>query len=64
MEKKQQTAKKPTAKRSPKKKWSEMTYEERRACLPEKINKLGEWLLKDDKEKTFLVIKDMRAVLK
>ncbi|MCD8288626.1 MAG: hypothetical protein LUC49_06325 [Prevotella sp.] len=46
------------------KKWSEMTYEERRAKLPEKLNKFGEWLLKDDSEKTFLVIKDMRAVMK
>ncbi|MCD8281681.1 MAG: hypothetical protein LUC22_00305 [Prevotella sp.] len=46
------------------KKWSEMTYEERRAALPKKLNKYGEWLLRDDNEKTFLVIKDMRAVMK
>ncbi|MCD7711083.1 MAG: hypothetical protein LUI04_07030 [Porphyromonadaceae bacterium] len=56
-----------TKKRQPRKKakkWSEMTYEERRAALPEKLNKYGEWLLKDDSEKDFIVINDMRAVLK
>ncbi|MCD8282052.1 MAG: hypothetical protein LUC22_02225 [Prevotella sp.] len=50
--------------KQPAKKWSEMTYEERRAALPKKLNKYGEWLLRDDNEKTFLVIKDMRAVMK
>ncbi len=27
------------------KKWSEMTYEERRALLPKNLNKIGEYLL-------------------
>ncbi len=30
-----------------KKKWSELTYEEKRALLPKKLNKIGEWLLSD-----------------
>ncbi|MCD7713777.1 MAG: hypothetical protein LUI08_02420 [Prevotella sp.] len=46
------------------KKWSEMTYEERRAQLPEKLNKLGKWMLTDEFVEGFYVIKDMRAVMK
>ncbi|MCD8289835.1 MAG: hypothetical protein LUC26_08055 [Prevotella sp.] len=36
------------ARKKNEKKWSEMTYEERRACLPEKLNKYGEWLLSNE----------------
>ncbi|MCD8306246.1 MAG: hypothetical protein LUC49_06285 [Prevotella sp.] len=44
------------------KKWSEMTYEERRAQLPEHLNKIGEWFLKQDKEQ-YLIINDEEAIL-
>ncbi len=39
-----------------------MTYEERRAELPERLSKIGEWLLKTDKEE-YLIINDEEAVL-
>lgn len=32
--------------------------------MPEKLNKLGEWFFSDDKDKLYVEIKDMRAVLK
>ena len=41
-----------------------MTKEELRAFLPKKLNKFGVWLLSDDKDKDFFIIKDMKAVLK
>ncbi|MCD8309646.1 MAG: hypothetical protein LUB83_00290 [Prevotellaceae bacterium] len=44
-----------------KKKWSELTYEEKRATLPKKLSKAGEWLL-SDKEPYFDVV-DWDAVM-
>ncbi|MCD7714513.1 MAG: hypothetical protein LUI08_06285 [Prevotella sp.] len=44
------------------KKWSEMTYEERRAVLPKHLNKIGEWFLKGADEKEYLIINDEEAV--
>ncbi|MCD8292780.1 MAG: hypothetical protein LUC23_03340 [Prevotellaceae bacterium] len=47
-----------------KKKWSELTYEEKRALLPKKLNKIGEWLLADDKEDDdYYVVADWDAVM-
>ncbi|MCD8288628.1 MAG: hypothetical protein LUC26_01775 [Prevotella sp.] len=46
------------------KKWSEMTYEERRAELPEHLNKVGEWLLSGFEKKQYLIINDEKAILK
>lgn len=45
------------------KKWSEMTYEERRAQLPEHLNKVGEWLLEGFEKKQYLIINDEDAIL-
>ncbi len=45
-----------------KKKWGELTYEEKRALLPKKLNKIGEWLLSDEKEGYFTVV-DWDAVM-
>ncbi|MCD8310058.1 MAG: hypothetical protein LUB83_02405 [Prevotellaceae bacterium] len=47
-----------------KKKWSELTYEQKRATLPEKINKIGEWLLSEDKEDDdYFIVTDWEAVM-
>ncbi len=43
------------------KKWSEMTYEERRALLPKNLNKVGEHLLSGER---YLEIVDIDAVMK
>ncbi|MCD8281712.1 MAG: hypothetical protein LUC22_00475 [Prevotella sp.] len=45
------------------KKWSEMTYEERRAQLPKKLNKVGEWLLSGFENKQYIIINDEEAIL-
>ncbi|MCD7713769.1 MAG: hypothetical protein LUI08_02380 [Prevotella sp.] len=45
------------------KKWSEMTYEERRARLPKHLNKVGEWLLKGPDKKPYIIINDEEAIL-
>lgn len=36
------------ARKKKEKKWSEMTYEERRALLPKNLSRLGEMLLNDE----------------
>jgi hypothetical protein len=41
-----------------------LSKSELRAMLPEKLNKFGEWFFSDDKDKLYVEIKDMRAVLK
>lgn len=46
------------------KKWCDMTLEEKRASLPKKLNKYGEWLLSEEGREGLIVVKDMRAVLK
>ena len=38
--------------------------EERRKLLPEKLNKLGEWLFSEDRDGEVWVINDMEAVLR
>ncbi|MCD8292337.1 MAG: hypothetical protein LUC23_01050 [Prevotellaceae bacterium] len=43
-----------------KKKWSELTYEEKRATLPKKLSKAGEMLLSG---KAYLKVVDWDAVL-
>ncbi len=45
------------------KKWSEMTYEERRALLPKNLNKYGQWLLDGKSGEYEVGIIDMEAVL-
>ncbi len=50
--------------KKPEKSWAEMTYEEKRAQLPEKINKLGEFMLTDEFIEGIWVVKDMKAVMK
>ncbi len=49
-----------------KKAWKAMSLEEQRKLLPERLNKLGEWFFdpKRMEEGEYLIIKDMRAVLK
>ncbi len=49
-----------------KKEWRAMSLEEQRKLLPEKLNKLGEWFFdpKRIEEGDYLIIKDMRAVLR
>lgn len=37
---------------------------ELRALMPKKLNKYGEWFFSDDKDKLYVEIKDMRAVLR
>lgn len=37
---------------------------ELRAIMPEKLSKYGEWYFSDDKDKLYVEIKDMRAVLR
>lgn len=37
---------------------------ELRALMPKKLSKYGEWFFSDDKDKLYVEIKDMRAVLK
>lgn len=41
-----------------------MTKAEYRATLPEKLNKLGEWLVAHHGEEPEVVIRDMRAVMR
>lgn len=41
-----------------------MSKSEYRAIMPKKLNKYGEWYFSDDKNKLYVEIKDMRAVLK
>ncbi len=45
-------------------KWTTEAKAEFRKALPEKLNKLGEWFFSEDSEKEYLVIKDMRAVMR
>ncbi|MCD8296472.1 MAG: hypothetical protein LUC88_02760 [Prevotella sp.] len=42
------------------KKWSEMTYEEKRALLPKNLSKIGEFMLSGE---SYLEIVDMEAVM-
>ncbi len=45
-------------------KWTTEAKKEFRKTLPEKLNKLGEWFFSEDSEKEYLVIKDMKAVMR
>ncbi len=44
-------------------KWSEMTYEERKALLPKNLNKLGQWFLDGKSGEYEVEVTDMEAVL-
>ncbi len=46
-----------------KKKWNEMTQEEKRASLPDKLSKAGEWMLSEKGQRGYFEIRDWDAVL-
>ncbi len=45
-------------------KWTAEAKAEFRKTLPTKLNKLGEWFFSEDSEKEYLIIRDMRAVMR